>query len=80
MTEEGRQKIIGYLKSIKADQPFTIEDLVRTLGRDSGEQWAGIFEIQAQGDIENYLLEQGLIKEYGTTKLYNTVGGKLKNL
>jgi hypothetical protein len=71
MTQEGRQKLIDYLKSIKPGQPFTIEDLVRNLGRDSGEQWAGVFEIQAVGEIEKYLLEQGLIKEVGSTKLYN---------
>lgn len=72
MTQEGQQRLNDYLKSIKPGQPFTIEDLVRNIGRDSGEQWAGVFEIQTQDEIEKYLLKQGLIKEVGTTKLYNT--------
>ena len=79
MTEQGQQMIIDYLKSIKPDQPFTIEDLVRTVGQNLGGQWAGIFEIQAQSDIEKYLLDQNLIIEYGSTKLY-TIDNKVKKL
>ena len=71
--------VIDYLKSIKPDQPFTVEDLVRTVGQSLGGQWAGIFEIQAQEDIEKYLLDQGLINEYGSTKLY-TIDKKVNKL
>ena len=70
MTEKGQQIINDYLKSIKPNQPFTIEDLVRTVGQNLGGQWAGTFEIQLQEEIKNYLIDQGLINEYGTTIRY----------
>jgi hypothetical protein len=79
MTEKGQQIINDYLKSIKPNQPFTIEDLVRTVGQNLGGQWAGTFEIQLQEEIKNYLIDQGLINEYGTTKLY-TIDKKVSKL
>lgn len=72
MTQETEQKILNYLKELKPLQPFTIEDLVRTLGQSSGESWKGVFEIALQDEIEKYLIEKELIKEYRTTKLYIT--------
>jgi hypothetical protein len=72
MTQELQQKIIKYLQDLKPLQPFTIEDLVRNLGKSHGEDWKGVFEIAIQDEIEKYLVEKGLIKEYGTTKLYIT--------
>ena len=79
MTEKGQQIINDYLKSIKPNQPFTIEDLVRTVCQNLGGQCAGSFEIQLQEEIKNYLIDQGLINEYGTTKLY-TIDKKVSKL
>ncbi len=59
------------LNSFEPGQSFTIEHLVRKVGEKKGEKWAGVFEVEAQVEIERYLLEMGLIKECGETKLYN---------
>lgn len=72
-----KQEIIDLLKSFEPGQPFTIEQLVRTIGQNKGEKWAGVFEIQIQAEIESYLLNEGLIKECGVTKIYNIIEEKL---
>ena len=43
-----KQEIIDLLKSFELGQPFTIEQLVRTIGQNKGEKWAGVFEVQLQ--------------------------------
>ena len=64
------KKIAALLTSIQSGQPFTIEELVRKHGESQGALWAGVFEIEAVENIRKYLMENDLIKEYGTTKLY----------
>lgn len=79
MTDKGQQMIIDYLKSLQSNQPFTIEDLMRTLGEEKGEPWS-MFETEHIEEIENFLIEQNLIIDTGkTTKLYNTAN-KVKTL
>lgn len=72
-----KQEIIDLLKSYEPGQPFTIEQLVRTIGQNKGEKWAGVFEVQLQTEMESYLLEEGLIKECGVTKIYTIIEDKL---
>jgi|GEM_PF-2104363 len=79
MKEEAKQSLIQLLKNIKPTQPFTIECLTRNFLLKQGLDWQSIYEINAQVEIEKYLLEQELIKECGTTKLYN-IGNKVEKL
>jgi len=72
-----KQEIIDLLKSFEPGQPFTIEQLVRTIGQNKREKWAGVFEIQLQAEIESYLIKEGFIKECGVTKIYNIIEDKL---
>jgi hypothetical protein len=44
--------------------------LVRTIGKNKGEKWAGVFEVEIQNEIESYLLKEKLILESGVTKTY----------
>ncbi len=65
-----KEEIKDSLSEFELSQPFTIEHLVRKMGEKRGEKWAGAFEVNAQVEIEKILLDDGLIKEYGETKLY----------
>ncbi len=58
---------------MERDQPFTIDQVVRKLGELNGKLFAGVYEIIAIEELEKHLNEEGLIKEYGTTKLYTRV-------
>jgi hypothetical protein len=80
MTNESQQKIENLLKEIPKDRPFSIEEFVRTLLNKDGERWHGVWEVQAQVEIEEYLNNRGLINEYGTTKLYQINNDKVKKL
>ena len=72
-----KQEIIDLLKSFEPGQPFTIEQLVRAIGQNKGEKWAGVFEVQLLAEMESYLLKEGLIKECGVTKIYSKIEKKL---
>lgn len=72
-----KQEIIDLLKSFEPGQPFTIEQLIRTIGQNKGEKWEGVFEVEIQVEMESYLLKEGLIKEYGITKTYNRIEKKI---
>lgn len=65
-----KQEIIDLLKSFEPGQPFSIEELVRTIGKNKGEKWAGVFEVEIQNEIASYLLKEKLILESGVTKTY----------
>lgn len=70
MTPESHSKIIQALESFHPDQPFTVEELVRKIGEAQGEGWAGVFEVEAAANLENYLLEKNLLKKFGTITTY----------
>lgn len=71
MEKFDNKELLDSLNSFEPGQSFTIDHLVRKIGEKKGEKWAGVFEVTAQVEIERYLLEEGLIKECGETKLYN---------
>lgn len=80
MTEESTQKLINLLKSIPSDQNVTIEYLTREHLKNNGLSWQSYSEIEAQIELEKFLLQEGLIKDTGkTTKLYS-VDSKIKRL
>ena len=67
---ESYSLIIEVLKSFRPDQPFTTHEVLRKIGESKGEGWAGIFEVAKAEELEKYLLENKLIKEYGTVKTF----------
>lgn len=72
MTTENEKELIEILKTFHPTQPFTIEELLRNLGKSKDQKWDGIFEVQAQEEIEKYLLKRELIIDTKkTSKLYN---------
>lgn len=80
MTKEAEKDLIDLLKTFQSDQSLTIESLTREYLRRQGLIWQGYKEIEAQVEIEKYLIDNGLIKDSGkTTKLFN-VDKKIKTL
>lgn len=71
MTEEVKNSLSQLLKQFSPNQPFTIEELTRQLLSSKELVWQHYHEIEAQNHIEQYLKDEGLVQEYGTTTLYN---------
>ena len=70
MTEQGKQEILDYLQTIRPEQPFTMEQLMRAVGQNNGNPWT-MFELEYIEEIAQELLQGGLIKDTGnTTKVY----------
>ena len=71
MAPEAKETLLRLLKQFSPDQPFTVEELTRQYLSEKGLPWQNVHEVEAQGEIDKYLKEQGLVKEYGQTTLYN---------
>lgn len=64
------EEVLKILQSMKTGQPFTVEQIIRKFGEKKGEEFDGLYESEKAGELEKALNEEGLIKEFGTTKLY----------
>ena len=80
MTEQARETLEEIIRNMPDDQPFTIGEFVRQyIQKAAGKDWQGIWEVAVWEDVENYLLERGLIRKYGIATLYTTTQ-EAKNL
>jgi hypothetical protein len=70
METKGQQILRNILKEYAPDQAFTIEELTRKYLQEQGYGWQGYREVETYSFVEDFLKEQGLIKEYDKTTLY----------